>query len=65
MTFFKDGQEFLVDEWGYWNMLNGKMCAYAWTSINQYVYAALQGGSLLRDWTKDKKVMIAGCNDGV
>ena len=62
--FFKDGQELFIDENDYWNMLNGKFCAYAWISINKYVYAALQGGSLLRGWTKDEKVMIASCSDG-
>jgi uncharacterized repeat protein (TIGR04076 family) len=62
---FHEGQEWIVDEWKYWKMLNGELfCSYAWDAISKWVYAALQGGSLLRGWTKDEKVMIACCNDG-
>ena len=29
-----------------------------------YVYTALQGGSIMKGWTRDAKMMIACCNDG-
>ena len=32
--------------------------------ISRYVYAALQGGSIMRGWTNDEKMMITCCNDG-
>lgn len=46
-------------------MLNGKFCSEAWDCIARYVYAALQGGSIMQGWTNDSKIMIASCNDGV
>ena len=46
------------------HMLDGKFCAEAWDAISRYVYAALQGGAIMRGWTNDEKVMIACCNDG-
>ena len=39
-------------------------CAEAWDAISRYVYAALQGGSIMKGWTNDEKMMIACCNDG-
>ena len=33
-------------------------------SILQYVYTALQGGSIMKGWTNDDRIMIACCNDG-
>lgn len=39
-------------------------CSEAWDCISRYIYAALQGGSIMRGWMKDEKVMIACCNDG-
>lgn len=62
--FFHEGQEFLVDGEGFFRMLNGQFCSEAWDCISRYVYAALQGGSIMRGWTNDEKVMIACCNDG-
>lgn len=62
---FQDGQEFILDQGDFFNMLNGKFCSEAWDAISRYVYAALQGGSIMRGWTKDEKVMISCCNDGV
>jgi uncharacterized repeat protein (TIGR04076 family) len=62
---FTVGQEIIVDLGSYWNMLDGKFCAYAWDAINKFIYAALQGGSILRGWNKDEKVMIVCCPDGV
>lgn len=32
--------------------------------VSRYVCAALQGGSIMRGWTADERVMIASCNDG-
>ncbi|MDR0232410.1 MAG: TIGR04076 family protein [Dysgonamonadaceae bacterium] len=62
---FEEGQEWIVDEENYWKMLNGQsFCSYAWDAVGKFVYAALQGGSLLRGWTKDEKVMIVSCVDG-
>ena len=61
---FEVGQEFLVDGRNYSQMLNGQFCAEAWDAISRYVYAALQGGSIMKGWTNDEKMMIACCNDG-
>ena len=61
---FRDGQEFIIGAEEYSNMLNGKFCAEAWDCINRYIYAALQGGSIMDGWTRDEKKMIACCNDG-
>ncbi len=62
--FFQDGQEFLVDMKSYFRLLDGQFCSEAWDSISRYVYSALQGGSIMRGWTNDEKVMITCCNDG-
>ena len=62
--FFEDGQEFMVEMDDYFHMLHGKFCAEAWDCISRYVYAALQGGSIMSGWTDDERVMIACCNDG-
>lgn len=64
-SWFQEGQEFLVDEYEFFHMLNGKFCSEAWDCIARYVYAALQGGAIMKGWTSDSKVMIACCNDGV
>ena len=39
-------------------------CSEAWDAISRYIYAGLQGGSIMRGWMKDEKVMIACCSDG-
>lgn len=39
-------------------------CSEAWDAISRYIYAALQGGSIMRGWMRDENVMIACCNDG-
>jgi len=66
---FEVGQEFILERNeqrdDFWNMMDGKFCSEAWDSISRYVYAGLQGGSIMRGWTKDENVMIACCNDGV
>lgn len=61
---FHEGQEFIVGAEEYMNMLNGKFCAEAWDCVSRYIYAALQGGSIMGGWTNDEKMMITCCNDG-
>ena len=39
-------------------------CGEAWDAVSRYVYAALQGGSIMKSWTNDDRMMIACCNDG-
>lgn len=39
-------------------------CSEAWDAISRYIYAALQGGSVMRGWMRDERVMIACCSDG-
>lgn len=63
-SMFEVGQEFIIDGHGYQSMNEGKFCMEAWDAINRYVYAALQGGSIMNGWTNDEKMMIACCNDG-
>ena len=61
---FEVGQEFIFDGHGFNTMNEGHSCMEAWDAISRYVYAALQGGSIMRGWTNDEKMMIACCNDG-
>lgn len=35
-----------------------------WDAVSRYIYTALQGGSIMRGWMKDERVMIACCSDG-
>ena len=60
---FEVGQEFILERNSrrddFMHMLDGKFCAEAWDAISRYVYAALQGGAIMRGWTNDEKVMIA------
>ena len=62
--YFHEGQEIIVDSDNFFRMLNGTFCAEAWDCISRYVYAALQGGSIMQGWTNNEKVMITCCNDG-
>lgn len=62
--YFHEGQEILVDNDNFFHMLEGKFCSEAWDCISRYVYAALQGGSIMRGWTNNEKEMITCCNDG-
>lgn len=39
-------------------------CSEAWDAISRYIYAGLQGGSIMQGWMKDENVMIACCSDG-
>ena len=32
--------------------------------LSRYVYAAPQGGSIMRKWTNDDRMTLACCNDG-
>ena len=65
---FQDGQEFIIGdgegEYTFFRMMEGGFCSEAWDAISRYVYAALQGGSIMRGWTNDERMMIACCNDG-
>lgn len=63
--YFKEGQEFIVNNENYFRMMNGQFCGEAWDAINRYVYTALNGGAIMRGWTNDERVMITCCNDGV
>lgn len=62
---FQDGQEFILEQGDFFNMMDGEFCSEAWDAISRYVYAALQGGAIMRGWTNDEKMMISCCNDGV
>ena len=39
-------------------------CSEAWDAISRYIYAGLQGGSIMRGWMKEDNTMIACCSDG-
>lgn len=39
-------------------------CSEAWDAISRYIYAAIEGGSIMRSWMKDENTMITCCNDG-
>lgn len=53
--YFREGQVIMVDNDKFFRLLNGTFCAEAWDCISRYVYAALQGGSIMRGWTNDEK----------
>ena len=69
---FHEGDEFLFrrnaeadDFWHFGRDLDPKFpCAEAWDCISRYIYAALQGGSIMHGWTNDERMMISCCNDG-
>ena len=66
--FYNVGDEFVFARYGgedtFWNMGKGAHCAEAWDCISRYIYTALQGGSIMRGWTNDERMMIACCQDG-
>ena len=66
--FYQVGDEFVFTRYGkqddFWTQQNGKHCSEAWDCISRYIYTALQGGSIMRNWTNDERMMIACCNDG-
>ncbi len=39
-------------------------CSEAWDAISKYIYAGLQGGSIMNGWMERENEMIACCNDG-
>ena len=39
-------------------------CSEAWDAISRYIYAAFQGGSIMKGWMKDENTFIACCSDG-
>ncbi len=39
-------------------------CSEAWDAIARYIYTGLQGGSIMRGWMRDERVMITCCSDG-
>lgn len=62
---FEEGWETIIDWDSYISLrIPDGFCAEAWHCISHYVYAALQGGSLMQTWMKDDHIMIASCNDG-
>ena len=44
--------------------LQKKFCSEAWDCVSRYIYAGLQGGSIMKDWMRHENEMIACCNDG-
>ena len=66
--FYEEGQEFVFKRYAsrddFWTMGKGTQCSEAWDAISRYIYTALQGGAIMRNWTNDERVMIACCNDG-
>ena len=66
--FYNIGDEFIFERYAindtFWRMGSGSQCAEAWDCISRYIYTALQGGSIMRGWTNDDRMMIACCNDG-
>lgn len=67
-SFYNVGDEFIFERYDeedtFWSLGNGTQCGEAWDCISRYVYTALQGGSIMRGWTNDERMMIACCNDG-
>lgn len=39
-------------------------CSEAWEAISRYIYAGLQGGSIIKGWMKEENTIIACCSDG-
>ena len=68
VSLFKAGDTFLLkrtpEQDDFYHLMNGKFCGESWDAISRYVYSALQGGSIMRKWTNDDRMMIACCNDG-
>ena len=66
--FYEVGDEFIFERYGeedtFWLTGDGTQCGEAWDCISRYIYTALQGGSIMRGWTNDDRMMIACCNDG-
>ena len=39
-------------------------CSELWDAISRYIYAGLQGGSIMKGWMDKENTMVACCNDG-
>ena len=39
-------------------------CSEAWDAISRYIYAGLQGGSIMKGWMNQENIMVTCCNDG-
>lgn len=39
-------------------------CSEAWDAISRYIYAGLEGGSIMNGWMNRENIMIACCSDG-
>ena len=39
-------------------------CSEAWDAIYRYIYAGMQGGSIMKGWMKKENEMITCCSDG-
>ena len=39
-------------------------CSELWDAISRYIYAGLQGGSIMEGWMAQENTMITCCNDG-
>ncbi len=39
-------------------------CSEAWDAVARYLYAGLQGGSIMEGWMREENTMIACCSDG-
>ena len=49
---FKAGDTFVLkrtpEQDDFYHLMNGRFCGEAWDAISRYVYAALQGGSIMK-----------------
>ena len=64
--FFKKGDTFLLkrtpQQDDFYHLMNGRFCGEAWDSVSRYVYAALQGGSIMKAMqckTADELIALA------
>ncbi len=59
--FFKPGDTFLLkrtpQQDDFYHLMNGKFCGEAWDAVSRYVYTALQGGSIMKGWTNDDRMI--------
>lgn len=66
--FYKVGREFIFERYGgvddYMTCGRGDFCSEAWDAISRFIYCAIHGGSIMRNWTNDEKMMIANCSSG-
>ena len=64
--FFKKGDTFLLkrtpQQDDFYHLMNGRFCGEAWDAVSRYVYAALQGGSIMKAMhckTADELIALA------